>query len=86
MTETDARRKYKAEWARRNRARIKAYQRAFWEKKAAEYETAAEPTRLEYLQRELAAIEDKIAHPEKAIPDLKNIRRAMEIEIEKLKA
>lgn len=42
MTETEARKQYKREWARRNRAKMKESEKRFYEKKAAEYAETGE--------------------------------------------
>ena len=38
----EAKRKYKREWARRNRERLKEYEARYWQRKADEMKAAAE--------------------------------------------
>ena len=76
MTETEARRQYKREWAKRNRDKVRATYQRFYEKKAAEYEaanqnvkrmTAAE--KMTVLAEKIEELEYKISHPETAISE-----------------
>lgn len=94
MTETEARKRYKAEWAKRNRDKIKASYQRFYERKAAEYAaadaaagrmTAAEKAeeKVSALKMAIWALEDKIAHPEIAVTEWRKEKKRLETEYKK---
>jgi hypothetical protein len=91
MTETEARKRYKAEWAKKNRDKIRATYQRFYERKAAEYEAADAARRMTpeekigILETEIAMLDEKIAHPESAISEWERERRALITEQERLK-
>ena len=91
MTETEARKRYKAEWARKNRDKIRATYQRFYERKAAEYEAADAARRMTpeekigILETEIAMLDEKIAHPESAISEWERERRALITEQERLR-
>lgn len=87
MTETEARKQYKREWARRNREKMRESERRFYEKKAIEYEAAdaiasktAWADKAAALKRAIWQLEDKIANPKSAIPEWIEEKERLEIE------
>lgn len=84
MTETEARKQYKREWARRNRAKMKESENRFYEKKAAEYAEASEPAseqekEIDAMKKEMRRLNLLIEAQRKKLRDM----RAKEEEREK---
>ena len=83
MTETEARKQYKRDWARRNREKMRESENRFYAKKAAEYEEAGEPASVtEEKTRKLADIQTKIADYSEQIETLKNRQQDIQAEIQ----
>ena len=83
MTETEARRQYKREWAKRNREKMRESENRFYAKKAAEYEEAGEPASVtEERSRKLADIQIKITDYSEQIETLKNRQQNIQEEIQ----
>ena len=59
MTETEARKQYKREWAKRNREKMRESENRFYAKKAAEYEEASEPASEQ--EKEIDAIQKEVS-------------------------